>query len=121
MERHELEARLGPALDDLTEDQVDRLMREAETIALRHPGPGQEEERTAALSAAVQYLLGELTPEQAGAQRRWTAHAERMARVAAIQVGAMADADGMPTAEAARTVGVDRQVLIRHPGRSRRT
>lgn len=113
MERHELEAWLGPALDDLTPEQVSRLHREAEAIDARYPDPDDADEREAALVAAVQYLLGDLTVEEAGKRRRETRAAERHARVQAIQVACMAAEDGMPTAAAARAAGLDRQVLIR--------
>src|SRR5690606_15310302 len=113
MERHELEAWLGPALEDLSPEQVDRLHREAEAIDERYPDPDDADDREAALTAAVQYLLGELTVEEAGRRRRETREAERHARVQAIQVACMAEADGMPAAAAARAAGIDRQVLIR--------
>ena len=111
MERYELEAWLGPALEDLTPEQVDRLHQEAQEIHARYPGDAAD--REAALIAAVQYLLGELTLEEAGKRRRETRAAERHARVQAIQVAYMAEEDGMPTAAAAREVGLDRHVLIR--------
>ena len=113
MERYELEAWLGPALEDLSPQQVDRLLAEAEAIEIRYPDPDDADDREAALTAATQYLLGELTVEEAGRRRRETRDAERHARVSAIQVALMAAADGMPTAAAARAAGLDRQVLIR--------
>lgn len=113
MERYELEAWLGPALPELTPEQVDRLHREAEAISARYPDPDDADDREAALTAAVQYLLGDLTVEEAGKRRRETRAAERHARVQAIQVACMATEDGMPTAAAARAAGLDRQVLIR--------
>lgn len=113
MERYELEAWLGPALEDLAPEQVDRLHREAEAISAQYPDPDDADDREAALIAATQYLLGDLTLEEAGKRRRETRAAERHARVQAIQVSLMAAADGMPTAMAARVAGLDRQVLIR--------
>lgn len=113
MQRYELEAWLGPALAELTPDAIDRLHREAGDIADRYPDPDDADDREAALTAAVQYLLGELTVEEAGRRRRETRAAERHARVQAIQLACMAEADGMPTAAAARAAAVDRQVLIR--------
>lgn len=118
MERHELEAWLGPALTDLSPEQVSRLHREADNIATRWPDP---EDQEAALIAATQHLLGDLTLEEAGKRRRETRAAERHARVQAIQVACMAAEDGMPTAAAAREVGLDRQVLIRRAGGMRKT
>ena len=109
----ELEAWLGPALEDLSPEQVDRLHREAQNIAARYPDDDDADDREAALIAATQYLLGDLTLEEAGKRRRETRAAERHARVQAIQLAVMAEADGMPTAAAARAAGIDRQVLIR--------
>lgn len=106
MQRHELEAWLGPALEDLTPEQVDRLHQEAIAIYDCYPDSDDADDREAALSAAVQYLLGELTVEEAG--RRWHEAwaAARRAREQAIQVAAMAEADGMHTADITRATGL---------------
>lgn len=113
MERYELEAWLGPAAEDLSPTQIDRLHQEAIKIDARYPDPDDADDREAALVAATQYLLGELSVEEAGRRRRSTMLAERYARIQAIQVACMAAEDGMPTAQAARKAGIDRQVLIR--------
>lgn len=105
MERYELEAWLGPALEDLTPEQVDRLHREAEAIYDYYPDPGDTADREAALTAATQYLLGDLTLEEAGRRHRETQAAARHARVQAIQLASMAEADGMPAADITRAVG----------------
>lgn len=57
MERHELEAWLGPALPELTPEQIDYLHREAEELEARYPDDADA--REAALAEAVQHLLGE--------------------------------------------------------------
>lgn len=62
MQRYELEAWLGPALADLSPQQVDHLHREALDLESRYPDDPDAQE--AALIAATQYLLGDL-PEQA--------------------------------------------------------
>jgi len=113
VERYELVAWLGPAAEDLSPAQIDRLLAEAVKIDERYPDPDDADDREAALVAATQYLLGELSVEEAGRHRRATMLAERRARVQAIQVACMAAEDGMPTAAAARKAGIDRQVLIR--------
>lgn len=59
MERHELEAWLGPALPELTPEQIDHLHREAEAIDKQWPDPDDADAREAALAEAVQHLLGE--------------------------------------------------------------
>ena len=116
MERHELEAWLGPALEDLTPEQVDRLHQEAMAIYDYYP---DADDREAALSASVQYLLGDLTLEEAGRRHReaWAAEeeagrrhrearaAERHARVQVVHVSAMAEMDGMHPIDIARATG----------------
>lgn len=109
IERHELEAWLGPALDDLTPEQVEQLRQEAVAIAARYPD--DDDDREAALSAAVLHLLGELTAEQVDQQRRETVAAERRARVQAIQIGCMLHAEGLSEERAARAVGISRRTL----------
>lgn len=111
VERHELEAWLGPALEDLTPAQVDRLLVEAAAIYDWYPDDADD--REAALSAAVQYLLGELTVEEAGRHWREASAAERRACVQAIQVAAMAEMDGMPTADIAQAAGLPTWVVAR--------
>lgn len=59
MERHELEAWLGPALPELTPEQIDHIHQEAEEIAARFPDPDDADAREAALAEVVQHLLGD--------------------------------------------------------------
>lgn len=71
MDTNELTAWLGPAADDLTDDQMDRLEDASRAIERRYPVPVDGEladvaqERDAALSAALQVILGEVTVEDA--------------------------------------------------------
>lgn len=109
MQRHELEAWLGPALDELTDEQIDRLATDADDISTRHPH--DDDARTAALSAAVQYLLGEVDIDQAGSALLAARRVEADAYAAAQQLAAMAVTDGMPEAEAARRAGIDRMTV----------
>lgn len=108
--RHSLDAWLGA---DLTDDQIERLEHEADLIDLRYPEPDEQSERDAALSAAVQYVLGETTPADAGdalnAARRHLA----AAMAASKQIGSMAVRDGsMKKAPAAVAVAIDRMTLL---------
>lgn len=116
MSNDDLMAWLGPAADELTPEQIDRVRSEAEAIGQRYPDPDEQPERDAALSAVVQYLLGETTPEDAcraliDARRR-----EREAYVAAEQVAVMLVRNGRPKAAAARDVGIDRMSLLKALG-----
>ena len=104
MERYELEAWLGPALEDLTPEQVDRLHQEAAAIYDYYPDDAAD--REAALTAVLQYMLGDLTLEEAGKRWRETQAAARHARVQAIQLASMAEADGMTAADITRAVGL---------------
>jgi copper oxidase (laccase) domain-containing protein len=115
-QHHEILAWLGPAADELTPEQVDRLAREADDIAAYYPDPDDADQREAALTAACRYLLGELTLEQAGQERRATQVAEARARTAAIQVAAMVARDGADKAPTARAAGIDRMTLLRRLG-----
>lgn len=114
MQRHELTAWLGDTA--LTDDQIDRLGREADRIAARWPETPEEPlgdvaDREAALTAACQYLLGETTLEQVAAELFRARLVESRASAAAQQVAAMAVDDGMPQTEAARRAGIDRMTV----------
>jgi hypothetical protein len=110
--RTELQAWLGPALDELDEDQRDRIVRESDRIDERYPGPDDTDDREAALSAAVQYLLGETTIDEARATLDRARGDERRAFVAAVQIATMAVHDGTPKATAARAAGLNRMTLL---------
>lgn len=118
MERHELEAWLGPALPELTAQQLDRLTAEADRIGHRYPHEDDADMAGAALSAAVQYLLGETTPGDVQRALTETRLAEARAFAAAIQIGTMlvADSGGRGKSDAARRVGVDRMSLLKGLG-----
>lgn len=112
----ELRAWLGPAADDLTADQIERVADEARGIAERYPDPDEQPERDAALSAAVQYLLGETTPQDANRALIDARRQEREAYIAAEQIAVMLHRDGTAKATAARQVGIDRMSLLKALG-----
>lgn len=117
MQRYELEAYLGDALADMTTEQVDRLHAEADRIDARYPDPDEQEERDAAMSAAVQYLLGETSIDDA-ARALITAQRARDAAMAAVQqIAVMAHADGMTQEVAAQRAGIARKTLLRALGK----
>jgi hypothetical protein len=113
----DLIAWLGPAADDLTPDQIDRLHREAQRIYSRYPDPDDQELRDAALSAAVQWLLGDITLERAREELVSARIAAARASAAAQQVAVMAHGDGMPESRAAAAAGIDRMTLRRALGK----
>ena len=76
MQRIELEAWLGPALDDMTSEQLDAFARMVEQIQQRYPGREHghhpdEEAVGEAMSGALQVLLGDDT--LAEMTREWVA------------------------------------------------
>lgn len=109
----DLMAWLGPAADDLTAEQVERVVEAARDIDERYPDPDEQAERDAALSATVQYLLGETTPEDAARALVDARRREQEAYVAALQVAVVAHRyGGVPKATAARRAGIDRMRLL---------
>lgn len=106
---------LGPAWDQLTETQRDRLAEENDRIEARYPD--DEPSRQDALSAAVQYLLGETTIDDAGAAYGAARRESARLLVPARQIAAMSARDGMPELQAARRSGVDRMTLLKDLGK----
>lgn len=115
---HEMMAWLGPAADDLTDEQVERIAEEARHIEYRYPDPDEQVEREAALSAVVQYLLGDMTPEDARLELTEARLWEQRAFTAACWVGVMLVRDRMRAggspdkSAAARAVGINRMSLL---------
>lgn len=107
---------LGPAADEMTPEQTERFAQAWHNIAERYPDPDDQSERDAALSAAVQYLLGETTPEDADRALMTARRRAREAYVAAEQIAVMLVADGTPKATAARRAGIDRMSLLKALG-----
>lgn len=111
---YELMAWLGPAADDLTPEQIELVAEASRDIDERYPDPdGGRDDREAALSATVQYLLGVTGTGDASRALLTARTEERRAFVAAVQVAVMAHrVDGTPKAVAAREVGIGRMALL---------
>jgi hypothetical protein len=117
MTRDDLMIWLGPeGRPALTADQVDRLREESDRIDVRYPDPDEIDLWTAAMSAAMQYILGEVDPDDAG--RILTATRTRMALelAASRQLAVMLRADGSNRSAAARRTGIDRMTLLKDLG-----
>lgn len=114
---HELSAWLGPAADDLTDDQLTRIVHEERRITERYPDPDDRHLWDAAMSATVQYLLGDTAPEDA-ARALTTARAEATrAFAASVQIATMLAADNPRyKATAATRTGIDRMSLLKALG-----
>lgn len=113
----EMTAWLGPAADELTEDQLARFARVWDQAETDYPGDDGVDDRTTVLSAAVQYLLGETTIEEAGRRRAASRAAARRASIAAQQIALMAIEDDMSESEAARWSTVSRMWLRKRLGK----
>ena len=114
MPTDDLTAWLGPAATDLTADQRARFDTEAERITARYPDPDEQDQRDAALSATVQYLLGETAVADAGRELTAARLASARALAAAEQLAGMAATDGsMSEVAAADAACIDRMTLRR--------
>lgn len=107
-QRHELEAWLGPALDDMSTEQVDAMLAAVhawEALPAHDP-----DDSDAVLSGILQHILGEL--DLAGLGQEY-----RRARLAveAFTLGAVLA--GKPEAEAARESTLDRMTVRRMLGK----
>jgi hypothetical protein len=108
---------LGPAVDDLTAEQIDLVAQASAEIDERYPEADDADVRDAALSATVQYLLGDTSPEDADRALVAARLAEARAYAAALQVAVMAHrVGGESKAGAARRSGVDRMSLLKALG-----
>jgi hypothetical protein len=108
---------LGPAADDLTAEQIERVATEARRIDQRYPSGDDDPGCEAALSAAVQYLLGETSAEEVNRALIEARRRERAAYMAAEQIAVMLVGDGTPEATAARQAGIDRMSLRKALGK----
>ncbi|MEV0608146.1 hypothetical protein AB0I61_17445 [Polymorphospora rubra] len=117
MTDHDLMAWLGPAAKDLTAEQIELVAEASRDIDARYPGPDRQGQRDAALSATVQYLLGEMTPEDAARALIDARRQEREASAAAIQMAVMAHrVGGSDKKTAAQRAGIDRMTLLKALG-----
>lgn len=114
---HDLRTWLGPAAEQLTTEQQELLAAEADRLAELWPDEDDADLREHVLSAVVQYMLGDLSVDEAGRQLLEARLAERRALAAACRVAAAAVAAGMSQVEAARRACVDRMTLRKTLGK----
>ena len=100
----ERDAWLGPARDEMTDDQLDRF--DAITATIEGRWPADPDANADRLSGALQIILGEATLESLGADR----HRVQAALVRASQMlqGAMAVCADLGPSEVMRRAGVAR-------------
>ncbi|MCU1687765.1 MAG: hypothetical protein JWQ81_8504 [Amycolatopsis sp.] len=111
MQRHELDAYLGDFANDLTADQKAELLSASDDIDALYPEDDDLDERQAAFSAAVQYVMGDLDAPSAGDNLLIARNATASAMAAARQIAVMATASGAKEAPLARELGVDRMTV----------
>ena len=102
-----MDAWLGPV--GLTDEQRDRFTTIWDDVTGRYPD--DQDAATAALSAAVQYLVGETRPEDAGHEIARRTAALEDARAAARVVAVLAIADGESENALAARMGVTRMTV----------
>jgi len=82
MQEHEMRALLGPAYDETTPEQREMIDRAATQIAERWPEPDLADTRQAALTGAMQVILGDSSLEEAAQAWHRARMAEREAQAA---------------------------------------
>lgn len=95
----------------LTTEQRDRFITIWDDVATRYPEPEDQDVRSAALSAAVQYLLGETTPTDAGREIGRLNAALEDAKAAARAIAVLAVEDGTSEYALHQELGVTRRTL----------
>jgi len=113
--RYEVEAYLGPALEELTEEQIDDLISEFQDIAHRYDE--DDPSREAAWAAAVEYMLGNTNADQASDDYQKADLERKKTLAAAIQVTHMA---GMTHSAAAQRIGISRNTLRSYLGNKKK-
>lgn len=113
MQRHELEAWLGPTLAEMTPDQVAAMAHYADMIEARYD---DEALRSAAAGGALQIVLSDGTLEQLGEELARARQEEREAM--AILTGALiASAETDSESSLARRAGVTRVTVRKALGK----
>lgn len=113
MQINDLKVWLGPAVDQLDEDQLALLQRESDRLDRIYPDPDEIPLWTAAMSATVQYVLGETTVEAVGkalGAARWEL---ALAMAVAKQVAVVAtQSPSVSDPQASFQAGIDRKSLV---------
>ncbi len=112
----DLMAWLGPAADEMTPDQLATVREAADLIAARWPDPDEADLREAALSGAVQAVLGDTSPGTFRATLAEARLAEARAFAAALGGAVALVRAGGAKATVARDCGVDRMSLLKALG-----
>jgi len=113
MRLDELKAWLGDALAQLDDEQLALLQRESDRLDRIYPEEDEIPLWTAAMSATVQYVLGETTVDEVGkalGKARWEL---ALAMAAAKQVAVVAtQSPSVTDPQASFQAGIDRKSLV---------
>ena len=113
MQRHELDAWLGPALAGMTPDQVAAMASYADAIKDRY---ADDALRSVAAGGALQIVLADSTLEQAG-ERLARARQEEREAMAVLTGALIASADTDSESSLARRAGVTRVTVRKALGK----
>lgn len=115
MQDHEMRAYLGDAYDDTTPEQRDRIAGAAAAIDARWPDPDLADTRTDAMSAALEVILGDTTPEAVAAEWHQARAVERAAH--ARLTGAIVALAGEPETHISDRLSVTRPTVRKALGK----
>lgn len=100
---------LGPV--ELDDRQRVRFISVWEDVTAHWPAPEDQDLRNAALSAAVQYLLGETTPTDVGREIARLAAERQCAKAAARTIAGLAVEDGSSERQLHKELSVTRRTM----------
>lgn len=116
MQRYELNAWLGDD-HDLTDDQLDKLLAQADEIEERFPDDDDQPERDAALAAAYQLLTEDADTVVADLAAARAAELNALAGLQHIAITRIASGDATESGFA-RQAGVDRMTVRKWLGKN---
>lgn len=117
LHRDTLESRFGPALYDLSLEQLATLFEVVAEIHERWCDKDETAERDVATTAAFEHLRGEVPLRERGHALRRAREAERLAVIASQQAALMSVRAGQSESTAAQDAGLDRLMLRRMLGK----
>ena len=116
IQRYEVEAWLGPALDNMTAEQVPAFARMVEAIGDRYPDADEAGMRELASSGALLVMLRDSTLEAIAAEWQLAKRTEREA-MAMLTGAIIAAAEGDTAVGIAKRAGVARETVRKALGK----
>lgn len=104
---------LGASLDSLSKAELARFTAAWDRIHETYPQESDSQAREVALTAALEYLSGEMTPAKIGIKVRQMKAQRAQVNAAAKEIAILAHEDGVAETDLARAIGVDRGNTIR--------